>query len=849
MSFILKMAWRDSRASRGRLGLFSLSVVLGIAALVAIGSLGANLERGVQQQTKTLLGADLVVTSRQEFSPEVKRYLDALGGEQAPELSTSSMMVFPTANGATRLVQARAMAGGFPFYGEIETAPADAITRLRRGEHVVLLEESLLPQFNVKVGDRVKLGRSEFEVAGALVKVPGENAAVASLAPRAFYPLDALAATGLAGPGSLVRHRVALKLPEGRDAEAIVRDMRDRFREQRLSFDTVEERKRQLGRVLTNIHGFLSLVGFVALFLGAIGVASAVHVYVRQKIATVAVLRCLGASARQSFAVYVVQGCALGLIGAVLGAALGLAVQRVLPALVQDLLPWKMEFFVSWPAVARGMGAGFVICVLFALLPLLAVRRVSPLAALRSAFIEQAGTGPDPWRVTLGVLIVAAVACFAIWQTRSLAIGFGFTAMLAVAFGVLLGAAKGVAWVARAATTGRARRGWNALPYVVRQGVANLHRPNNRTVLLLVSLGLGTFLMLTLLLSRTTLLKELSLSGEGGRPNLMFFDVQDDQVEPLTALAAREGVPVLRAAPFVTMKIASLRGRPVDEILKDRGGVPGWTLRREYRSTYRATLTDTEKLVAGEFVGHVAADADVIPVSVEEGLAKDMQLALGDEIGWDVQGVPLRTRVTSLRQVEWRRVEPNFFVVFPTGVLEGAPKVFLMAVHARTPADSARLQRVVVQALPNVSAIDLAMLLETLDNLFSKVALAIEFMALFTVVTGLIVLAGAVLTGRYQRIRETVLLRTLGATRRQLGRIQLVEYTALGALAAVIGCGLALVANALLARFVFHTAAAVPLGALGGAVLAVVAVTLATGFLVNRGIATHPPLEVLRQET
>jgi putative ABC transport system permease protein len=260
-------------------------------------------------------------------------------------------------------------------------------------------------------------------------------------------------------------------------------------------------------------------------------------------------------------------------------------------------------------------------------------------------------------------------------------------------------------------------------------------------------------------------------------------------------------------------------------------------------------LTDTEKLVAGEFVGGVGADADVIPVSVEEGLAKDMQLKLGDEIGWDVQGVPLRTRVASLREVEWRRVEPNFFVVFPTGVLEGAPKVYLAAVHAATPADSARLQRAVVQAFPNVSAIDLAMILQTLDAMFSKVALVIEFMALFTVITGLVVLAGAVLTGRYQRIRETVLLRTLGATRRQLGQIQFVEYTALGALAALVGGGLALVANALLAQFVFHTTAAVSPAAIGVAVVAVVAVTLVTGFAANRGIATHPPLEVLRQET
>ncbi|QYM79403.1 ABC transporter permease [Horticoccus luteus] len=842
MNFILKMAWRDSRRARGRLALFSLSVVLGIAALVAIGSFSANLSRGMAEQTKALLGADLIVTSRVAFTPAVEAFLQTLGGEEAREVSASSMMVFPTAGGATRLVQARAIEGAFPFYGEFDTEPANALARLRRGEKVVILEATLLPQFNVKMGDHVKLGKERFEVAGAVTKVAGENAAVAMLAPRAFFPLGRLEATGLAGPGSLVRHRVMLKLPAGRDAEAVARELRERFPEQRLSVETVAMRQRQLGRALTNIYGFLSLVGFIALFLGAIGVASAIHVYVQQKITTVAILRCLGASARQSFAVYVVQGCALGALGAVLGAALGIGVQRLLPGLVQDWLPWRMDFFIAWPAVGRGMAAGFVICVLFALLPLLAVRRVSPLAALRSALAEPAKRAPDPWRITIGVAIGGAVWGFALWQTRSIALGVGFAGSLAVGFGVLWGAARGVAWAAK-------RWRPRGLPYVVRQGIANLHRPNNRTVLLLVSLGLGTFLMLTLYLSRTTLLQELKISGEGGQPNLMFLDVQDDQVATLRELAEREKMPLLRTAPIVTMKVAAVRGRPVAEMLKDRTSpVANWTLRREYRSTYRGELSETEKLVAGKFSGQVAADVAVIPISLEQDLAKDMHVKLGDEIEWDVQGVPLKTRVTSLRTVEWRRLEPNFFVVFPLGVLEGAPKFYLAAAHAATPADSARLQQVVVHALPNVSAIDLATLVQTLDSIFSKVALVIEFMALFTVATGLVVLAGAVLTGRYQRIRETVLLRTLGASQRQLGQIQLVEYAALGALAAILGGGLAVGANALLAKYVFETTAAISPGALAVAGVGVVVVTLLTGVWSSRGLATHPPLEVLRQE-
>jgi putative ABC transport system permease protein len=239
----------------------------------------------------------------------------------------------------------------------------------------------------------------------------------------------------------------------------------------------------------------------------------------------------------------------------------------------------------------------------------------------------------------------------------------------------------------------------------------------------------------------------------------------------------------------------------------------------------------------------------VIPISIEEGLFKELSLALGDEIEWDVQGVPMRTRVASVRAVEWRRLEPNFFIVFPEGVLEAAPKFHVAAVRAENTDASGDIQSAVVAGYPNVTAIDLALVMQTIDSIFSKVAFVIQFMALFTVLTGVVVLVGAVLTGRFQRIRETVLLRTLGATRRQLLQIQLVEYAILGALAAFVGCGLSVVGNALLAKFVFKISPGAPVLVLLGGGAAVCALTVITGLASSRGITNHPPLEVLRQET
>ena len=841
MSFILKMAWRDSRASRRRLALFSLSIVLGVAALVAIGSFRDNLREAVADQSKTLLGADLAVTSRQKLNDRVRAFLDGLGGEQSRETAFSSMIIFPTRGGQTRIVQVRALEGGFPFYGEAVTEPAGALSRLRTGDNAVL-EDSLLAQFGLHVGDPVRLGEATFTIAGALKKIPGESPAVAMLAPRVYVPLSALEQTHLVQAGSLVRYRTYFRFPSERDVEALVRDLRDRFRDAQLGFDTVENRRRDLGRALDNVESFLNLVGFIALLLGAIGVASAMQVYVQQKTATIAVLRCLGATAWRSFAVYLVQSLGLGVLGAGLGAGVGLGVQLALPAVFRSFLPLDARVFISWRAVVSGMGAGLVTCLLFTLLPLLAVRRVSPLCALRTGFGERP-PGRDPLRWALYGLIAAAVLGFALWQTNRWQRGLGFALALAVGFGVLAGMARLVAWAARRWTPRR-------LPYVWRQGLANLYRPQNRTVLLLVALGLGTFLVLTLYLTRESLLAEFRGSTGGERPNLLFFDVQDDQLAGLNALLRSEEAPARQEAPIVTMRISALKGRPVEELLRERAtGHAGWALRREYRCTYRGRLADTEKLVAGSFVGRVAPGTGVVPISVEEGLAKELQVRIGDEITFDVQGVPVRTRVGSLRTVEWQRLQANFFVVFPEGVLEPAPKFFVVATRVRSPDHSAAVQQAVVRAFPNVSAIDLGLVLETLDGIFNKVSLVVRFMAMFVAVTGVIVLAGAVLTGRFQRVRENVLLRTLGATRRQVRRIMLAEYGVLGVLAAATGSLLAVGANWLLVHFVFGTRFTLSPWLLLAAVMMVTGVTVVTGLLASRGVCDHPPLEVLRQET
>ncbi len=749
-------------------------------------------------------------------------------------------MIYFAKDEGTRLVDLRAIEGGFPFYGRIETDPTNAAEEFHRTGGA-LLEESLLAQFGAQAGDEIRLGNIHTHIAGAIRKVPGEGVALATLAPRVFVPMADLASSGLLARGSLARYRVAFKFDPGKDPDQIVKDAKPQLDKFRLRAETVADRKRELGQSMDDLYHFLNLGGFIALLLGAVGVASAIHVHVKQKLTTVALLRCLGGTVAQTFAVYLAQGMGLGLFGATIGAAIGVAAQSALPRMLADFVPFNFEFHTSWAAIAGAVAAGFVICLLFALLPLLAVRRVPPLAALRAAY-ETAQPRRDPlWLAAVGCLI-AGVLIFLILQTRSWKLGLGFAGGLAVAFAILAGIARCLMFAAK-------RFAFAALPFTWRQGFANLHRPNNRTLVLLLSLGLGTFLMLTLYLVQQTLLTQLVTAGGPNQANTVFFDIQPDQRDAVARLVRSFDLPVLDEVPIITMRLQSLKGRTVESILADKPErVPRWSLRHEYRSTYSDHLRDGERIIAGQWCAAVTNNPDVTPISMEVGLAKELQLGLGDEVVFDIQGVPVTTRIANLREVNWRRVQPNFFVVFPRGVLEDAPAMHVITTRVPSAEVSARLQREIVKQFPNVSAIDLRLVLQTLDSIIGKISFVIRFMAMFTVATGLLVLAGALLTGRYQRIQEAVLLRTLGASRGQVLRILFAEYAALGLLSALTGIVLSVAAAWTLCHFVFDVHFAWQIAPLLVAAFAVPALTTATGLLMSRGVLNQPPLAVLRAE-
>jgi putative ABC transport system permease protein len=446
-------------------------------------------------------------------------------------------------------------------------------------------------------------------------------------------------------------------------------------------------------------------------------------------------------------------------------------------------------------------------------------------------------------RVLVNGALAASVVGLAAWRSPTLKTALWMSVGIATVLVVLLLSAIVLSSIARRAL----RAGW---PYVVRQGVANLYRPANQTRAVVLSLGFGAFLITTLYLVQANLLRQFDLTTSAARGNLLFFDVQDDQDAGVESIVKQAGYAVVQSTPIVTMRLKSVAGRTIAEILTDttrRGGA--WALRREYRSTYRDTVQSSERVVAGRWFGKTAVrdGQPTAEVSLEHDVAKELRVKVGDVVVWDVQGVEVPTRVTSLRDVQWARFEPNFFAVFSPGALENAPKQFVLLTNVPDGVSAVRVQRSVVQRYPNVSAIDLSVIRKTISEIVDRVSMAIRFLAVFSLAMGIPVLFSAVAATRRERVREGVLLKTLGATQGQIRRILFAEYALLGVLGSLTGMVLSFGGAWGLLKYVFHrpfSPATVPAVMIAAAM---VLVTVSIGMLSGRDVFRTTPMAALRE--
>jgi len=885
--FAVRLARREARASVRRIGVYTGAIALGVAALVAINSFRAGVVQSVEAEARSLLGADLRLSSSQAFSEHVAVLLDsvAASGVDVSYVTRLASMVRATRSGGTRLLQVHAIEGGYPFYGDVAIEPA-GVWPLTGAERHAVVEPAVLVQLDAAVGDTLAIGNARFVIAGTIDGLGVDVGFQSAIGPRVYIPAAYLAETGLVQFGSLVRYQAYLRFGDAARAEAFEDAHRELLREARVGSRTVADQAEDLSEAFGSLGRYLGLVGLMAMLLGGVGVASAVHAYVREKVPQIAVLRCLGATRRSVFGAYLLQTGAIGLGGAAVGAALGGAGQAGLPAVVGDALPVDVAFRLHWPAILGGVAAGATVSALFALLPLLAVRDVPPLQALRRDF-EPVRSGVDPLRLGAYGALAAGVIGLSLVQAPEPGAGVGFAVGIGVVLALLAATALIVAHTARRFVP-------RSTDFALRQGIANLFRPRNQTAAVTLSIGFGVFLLATLQLVQANLLDRFRIEAAADRPNLLLFDLQTDQFEGVRTFFESRGVLLEQTTPLVPARIAAINGRGASDLLADTSDAAPerWALRREYRNTYRARLAETEELVAGDWweegdaerrrgkvdmgvlttaaaaddgagAGNAGGGAAAAPfansvarsvapprlprISVEEELARELRVGIGDRITWDVQGVPIETEIASLRRVDWARFSPNFFVVFEPGVLEEAPQTIVALARVPETVGRAELQRDLVERWPNVSALDLTQVQEALDGIVGKASLAVRFLALFAIGGGLVVLAGSLATTRFQRMRELALLRTLGASRAQLRRVLFVEYLALGAVSGLAGAILAGFAAWALTAGLFEMDFRLPAPALVVAWGATSLLTAALGYLNGRGLLDRPPLEVLRE--
>lgn len=839
-SFTLRMAFRDARPQWRQLFLYVSSVIAGVAALVAILSFRSDLLLTIDRQARELLGSDLELRSSRPFPEEIEQFTLDIGGAHATSIEFGSMAQFPSVN-RSRLVQVRAMEGEWPVYGEMKTFPEQSASTYQI-ETGALVEASLMKQFGLSIGDSVRIGTSTLVISGELRSVPGESEAFTFIGPRIYVPERVVRGTSLLQRGSRITYKKFFYQPDAAELANYMESLRPLARENRVRFDTVESRKEDFRAVADNLSRFLGLIGFIALLLGSLGVASSFYVYMKKKIPAIATLRCLGVDPSSIFAIFLTQVVVMGFAGSLTGAVAGVAIQQLFPAILSSFLPFDIVQEISWPSILLGIATGTVISTLFSLLPLISVSRTAPMRTLRTAEFSPVKQLPARAKLLFFGLIIPLLLLMVAGLTGSWITSMAFTITLIVSVALLWLVANLLMQTIR-------RAGIRSFPYVWRQGLANLFRPNNQTALLLVAIGMGMLLIGTLFLTQDMLLRQITVQSDQELPDLVLFDVQTDQNEQILNLIEERESAVLTNVPIVTMRLSELKGRTVADILTDTARtIDRWALNREYRVTYREELKDSETLLEGEWIGRSAGISEVVPISISDDIAEELQIGLMDSLLFNVQGVPVETYVASIRRVNFQRPEPNFFVLFPAGVLEPAPQFYATTLTTPSESRTLELQNEITLEFPNVSVLDIRVALRSVQDFLDKVAVAIQFMAFFSILTGFFVLTGSIAMTQKQRVRESVLLRTLGGTKKQVSSILSVEYLLLGSLAVLTGLLLSVTLSWALAFFYFDIAFIPSFAPLLGISLGVILIAFVIGRTGSRQIFRFAPNEILRMQ-
>ena len=864
MKFVVLMAMRELRASWRRLLFFFVCVAIGVGAIVTLRSMIQSIRASLSREARALIAADVSISTNRPWTPEVRADLDQrlarapiLARQDAVEATT---MVRPEAGkgaAVARMVELRGVEAGFPYYGKVVLTDGRTFSHEMLVQHGALVRPELLAQLGLEVGDRIVIGGTPFTIRGLISQEPGRRVGAFSFGSRVLVDLADLRNTGLLSFGSRANYVILLRVADSGIvplADELRRDFRDRFVIVR-SYRSTED---QVGEDLERAENQLSLVGFVILVLGGIGVWSVTRVFVRQKIKSVAILKCVGATTRQVLAAYVAQVLLLGLTGSLLGVVLARIALASVPVSVGAALGLT-KYGLTFSAVAQGVSVGLLVSLLFSLVPLLEVRRVKPLLLLRGPAIGGAVLPPwwrlagmraraariDPVQLTAGVVVAAALVAIASWQAASLRTGVVVCIGFAAAVIVLHLAGSAVVFAVRPLAHIRS--------FPVRHAVLSLGRPGNQTRVILLAVGLGSFFVIGVRSLQSNLVEQFSLQLSAGGADMFLIEILPAQVDGVRAFLDGRRAPgsePARVMPVLRARVTGIRGRDVNlESYQDVRAQRG--IGREFTITYRDHLEPNEKIVDGAFWGPGPLPAGApAEVSIERHLHEENRINVGDTIRFDVLGRIVEARVSSVREVQWQDARNGgFMFVFRPGPFASAPQTWIGILRApEDPSARGLLQRDLVAKFPNVSVIDLREILATVKQAVDSVTLAISIVGGIALVSGVLILIGAVAMTKFQRVYEAAVLRTLGASTRVLATLLAVEYGGLGLLAGVIGAAGGVALSWAVCRHVFD----IPWHAVPGVAIAGAAVTTAlvgvVGVAASYDVLTRKPLGTLRAE-
>ena len=782
MAFVLRMVWRETRAVWRRLFFFYICVAIGVGAIVALRSIIQNVRITLVSEARAIFGADVAISTSRPWQAETTRAIDGFLNGRAGLTRTSvietTTMVRPERadRPSARMVELKGVEPGFPFYGTLELESGRAYSHELLGGDGAIVQRDLLLQLGLEVGDRIMIAGAPFTIRDVIAREPGRQVSTFTLGSRVFIDLQALQRLGLLGFGSRASYRILIKT-DGREApEQLARRI---ARTNRDAFVTVRHYRGTeagINEDLVRAEDYLSLVGFVVVVLGGIGVWSVTRVFMQQKIKSIAILKCLGATGRQVLATYVTQMVVLSVAGGLTGVLLAALAMAAIPESLVTLLPSGRPT-LTLSASLQGVAVGLLVSVLFALAPLLETRSIKPLLLLRA---DTAGHARRrDWVAWLSYVVVAAgLAAVAAWQAGSLEASAYVMGGLAVLGLVLHLASSLLVRMIRPLTRARA--------FAVRHAIISLGRPGNQTRVVLLTVGLGAFFILAIQHVQANLLSAFSLELSDESPDMFLIDIQRDQEAGVRALIDPRALGPAKVIPVMRARVAGVAGSGLN--LEDVDDVRRRGLGREYVITYRSHLEANEVLQEGELWSGPVPEGGMPEVSIEEGIAL-RGVGIGDRMRFDIAGRIIEARVTSIREVDWSEARNGgFMFVFRPGPFEDAPRTFIALVRApREPAARAALQRDLVAAYPNVSAIDVREIIRTIQGVVQNITLAITIVGVIALSSGMLILVGAVAMTRFQRHYEAAIYRTLGASTKRLTAMVAVEYGVLGTLAGLLG--------------------------------------------------------------